>query len=109
MTAKHTPKPWTYKRDYRDEAFWGITSPAYSIAGGQDSYIVQCACEDKEVDDANRTLMAAAPDMFEVLEDAIKVLEVMEEVTDEKPDPVSVSYLLARIRDVLAKAKGEKR
>jgi hypothetical protein len=107
MTAKHTPKPWTYKRVKRNDVFWAITSPTYPIAGGQDSYIAQCASNDKEVDDANRTLMAAAPDMFDVLEDAIEVLDVWEVVTDEKPDPVAVSYLIARIRDVLAKAKGE--
>jgi len=100
MMSKYTPGPWkmTDVRKYRDEAFFEVSSNAsifwLAKVGAPD--------DDFEQAKANAHLIAAAPEMYELLKEQIECYNQM---------PMSdLNYAgiewIRRARKVLAKAEG---
>lgn len=95
METKHTPGPW-----YRD---------GYTVYDAKDAAIVECdsyhSCDE---DYANANLIAAAPDMLEALQMAMRVFDKQRELLQSgcKDIPCPRDEALDILRAALAKAEG---
>lgn len=99
--TKHTPGPWV--KDYGNTT-WHIKSIANPIEGTPTVAVYHGAKSLTESEkEANAHLIAAAPELYEALEDALKVInECIPDVCD-----VPVPGVAPKIRNALAKARGE--
>ena len=95
---KHTPGPWSWYTDYNEDNVFAVWVEAPDVTRKTANICVaDCSwAELLEEAEANAALIAAAPDMYEVLEDLLKYKGVM---SDES---------VARARSAIAKARGEK-
>ena len=89
--SKHTPGPWHAGADARivyDAAGWAIANAItfHGKHGAHDAY-------------GNGRLIAAAPDLLAMLVDAHDIIDAI-----GQPETAEVA---ARMRDVIAKAKGQ--
>lgn len=88
-TQKHTPGPWTLAGGITGQDENGMRSPIATISN---------SWRNREIDDANARLIAAAPELLEALRNISSVFEVM--VGNKKSD------VLASARCAIAKAEG---
>ena len=89
-TAKHTPGPWHVETSYSESGV--VTSLGIHSSNGAAPATF-----------ANAYLMAAAPEMLDVL---IEVLSYHANTYAEWRDETEM-HIYTRIKDVIAKAKGE--
>jgi len=103
--TKHTPGPWSVIPPDENSKSWFVGRDRLGASIGtvpehfkDDRTFYVCCFRYFPIDDAeaNANLIAAAPDMYEVLEDLLKYKGVM---SDES---------VARARSAIAKARGEK-
>ena len=105
--SKHTPGPWRVTEDLLNDF------PAIVDAKGERVAVQPLICpQSKPVKRANAGLMSAAPEMLEVLEDLVDILEeaARSEMDDEGMVLVSygaVYFALGKAHDVIRKAMGE--
>ena len=110
---KWTPGPWVYRPEEFDD--WGVVRGS-DVGDGWATYI--CQAKDQRVDEAgenearrngidpwesNAHLIAAAPELYEALDDVVKML-------DDNEVPISYEYYCTALepaRAALAKARGE--
>ena len=93
---KHTPGPWAVKIiDTVNDApaYWHITDSCRGVVGDVQS-----------VNPFDARLIAAAPEMFELLYTVLPYIEDLE--LDQMYKPGVVAALTRRIRDTLDKAEG---
>lgn len=95
--TKHTPGPWRYDRQNP-----GPTTGEHMIAGSLPGYLAEvrdCGSGDAQ---ANARLIAAAPDLFDLLYYALPCVEESEEF--DKPTRPKLS---AQIRALIKTIEGE--
>ena len=109
---KFTKGPWTSSlMDYHSE------DPTVIAISGSDNNNV-CEILDGSVEDADLALILAAPDMYEALEEVIKIYNFKEMVRTDKtinsprddPDRGKIFFTyndLSKARNALRKARGE--
>jgi len=106
-TSKHTPGPWAYTLQKRNE--WDLSSLASFTCGWVQS------STDEEVR-ANAALISAAPDMLEALELIAKhfqhpeLRKVTGQNRDGTPSSVSIEMIMStveKIANAIRKAKGD--
>lgn len=95
MDSKHTPGPW----------YWSDNVPDFPknhcIIVDADGFTI---AEPSLMGEANARLIAAAPDMFDLLYTVLPYIEDLE--LDQMYKPGVVAALTRRIRDTLDKAEG---
>ena len=95
--SAHTPGPWVVKHDKNGLPFIGVASDPWT-------YLGTVATVEQEKD---ARLIAAAPEMYELLRDLSKVIENLESIGANLPyyfkDDMSMSD---KVREVLAKVEG---
>ena len=97
MSAKHTPAPWTVSG-----------KQVKSIDHGK-RYTVATANNPKFTDEANASnarLIAAAPDLLAVLQEAVRVLDYAADALDA-PEASHFRATIADARAAIAKVTGE--
>ena len=94
---KHTPGPWSWNTDYNEDNVFSVWVEAPDVTHKTTNICVaDCSwVELLEEAEANAALIAAAPDMYEVLEDLLKYKGVMSDESTE------------RANAAIAKARGE--
>lgn len=106
MSTKHTPGPWVTKR----EGFSTVYVEA-RIGGGWIQEVAACGPTDagREQQEANASLIAAAPDLLEALKDMHQVLSEAMTTGGWVPTPVQDSFRKAWLDMVaaIARATGE--
>ena len=107
MAEKHTSGPWDAARAYGEDGRW---HGSYSVAGGPDRMIVATVWgDDRPVADprpaeANARLIAAAPDLLDACQEAIRAINSH----TTEPIPVGAYNRVARmLGDAIRKATGE--
>lgn len=96
--AEHTPGPWTAKQ--KEGHPWQVASPEGTVA-----YVFGTAMKGTKVQqEANAHLIEAGPDLLEVLEELVDIVNGWIEGDDYRPD----SFTLQPARLAIAKAKGRK-
>ena len=91
--SKHTPSPWSFALDSEE----GL----YRLTAGKE-LIAKAVGQNQETDEANARLIAAAPELFELLG---AVLNNRRLLNDEHFSGVS-ERLFSKIKDALKKAEG---
>ena len=100
MTTNHTPGPWF------------LRNGGAGSVGTEEQMVACCYGDDPEcrVDErmqANARLIAAAPEMFDALIKAEKVLLELEHMTGGGDDEINIESEILTVRAAIAKAKGE--
>lgn len=80
--SKHTPGPWTAECLNADTDCWQVPEP-----------LVSCGSDGDYLNEANARLMAAAPELLEMLREIVQRVEIRQERRD-------------RIEALIAKAEG---
>jgi len=106
LKAGHTPGPWQSQHDYDID---GICAIIGNIDGPDDgrmhfTHICEVMTDDADEARANARLIAAAPDLLEMLQEMIADSD---DVDDGKLPRISAATLV-RARQAIAKAKGSK-
>jgi len=104
--AQFTPGPWKAERDTARNAYaWKVTG-----AKGVVEDIARLALVDSVSQiEANATIIAAAPAMYEALQDIVEGLtdEITHMVEGSKPDTARLDYLANKAGLALAQAEGK--
>ncbi len=96
--SKHTPGPWRVVHKTRVET----ADDRFTIASAgptafSPSYLSEC--------EANAALIAAAPDLLDMLYRALPFIE--EALTDPLYKPATITALLKQVHETLARAEGQ--
>jgi hypothetical protein len=101
----HTPGPWVVEINHANGEPEFIRSFIYDgMMGGEMFDIANMACDETGNATANARLIAAAPEMFELLYTVLPYIEMLE--LDQTYKPKTVAALTRRIRDTLDRAEG---
>lgn len=106
MEAKHTPGPWSVgdAGDWRAEHEYSSAYSSMAITEAKGSVVALAVQQDFEGDDdlaANALLIAAAPDLLEVLKDLLSGV-----LLTQKPEIYPVTHPINRAIAAIAKADG---
>lgn len=102
MNYKHTPGPWE----------WWTSNSLMRLTGadGKDGGVLYAAMHsgvpDVSVSEANARLIAAAPDLLRVLEDAESMLQELKLTCASADEEGAVTHQINEINEVIAKATG---
>ena len=102
-TTKHTPGPWNARRNHAETTESeriNITAGSVLIAETHHAWI------DWEEQEANAHLIAAAPAMYEALQDIESYTELGLNSDEPKHWEASLQDILGIVRDALAQAEG---
>lgn len=97
---KHTPGPWRLEINTAEDCEWGdrwpiIVADGYEVIGKEGLY------GDIQTDIANARLIAAAPELLDALQGLLRGIF-------DGPDEANAAMLIAKARDAINKATGEK-
>lgn len=101
IQKRHTPAPWIAKEDDEHHSSYA------HIIGDKGEYIARVPLYSHELDkhrpeqEANARLIAAAPELLDALQVAVK------HMNDPYPAGDDLSHVLARAEAAIAKANGE--
>jgi hypothetical protein len=106
MNTQHTPGPWHMGMGNGDGSVFAESGRTRLENGGTTLYpIAQVNGGWRTTEDeANARLIAAAPEMFELLYTVLPYIEMLE--LDQTYKPKTVAALTRRIRDTLDRAEG---
>lgn len=94
--GKHTPGPWTTGGELH--GFWAVED-----GNGR----VICQLNGNFTPEANAMLIAAAPDLLALLEEAVKYMSCDNELDEPERDLCDNDCLFCLARAAIARAKGE--
>ena len=100
MSAPHTPGPWSVEIDHHNNAPEFIRAHA----DGEMYDLASVLCDETGNATANARLIAAAPEMFDLLYTVLPYIEMLE--LDQTYKPKTIAALTRRIRETLDKAEG---
>lgn len=101
-TTKHTPGPWTYNENFAQE-----------VVGADGLHIAYVGANDEpsqfrtdEEHDANAILIAAAPELFQLIDQISRFATTDEEPGKDLGNDEAMDGLIARSRELIARAEG---
>ena len=95
MTAQHTPAPWELRQS--TSGYWFIDYEQ----GGEGYTLTKLECGERDA-----RLIASAPDLLAVLQEAVRVLDYAADALDA-PEASHFRATIADARAAIAKATGE--
>lgn len=104
--TKFTPGPWVFDDNdgYNCGSIWARMAPS---GHGHAGPLIARAVGDSAEVEANAHLIAAAPEMYEALKEAVEYFEMAAEFVRSKRDKKAMQYRAYECRVTLAKADGK--
>lgn len=106
MNVQHTPGPWHTGIGNGEFSIFSDSGRTRLESGGTALYPIAQINQgwNAAEDDANARLIAAAPEMFDLLYTVLPYIEMLE--LDQTYKPKTIAALTRRIRETLDKAEG---